>query len=237
MSQECRLPLASELYAISQNSSCSGPEECHWCGAPCQRNRPHDDLPPEIGRKRPVLAKRPGNQFICNGCYHWRMRRLTVNFLGGGLKDVQTPENWSWFVRGVEAHALRPGDSSDRDALYARLLDPPPQFFLALRDQVPVLLQHAEANRLDESFTASTPVKFTLDNRPLVYTVYELQHALEHGPAGTEPGVQALVRLFGLPPKLHANGIPPSETPEEPKRGRGRPPKVAEEKNPAIRRV
>ena len=225
---EYRAPFtASELFAISQSTQCSGPDECHWCGAPCERKWPHDDLPPTIGGlKSRSLAKRPGNGFICNGCWAWKRPRVTVPFLGGGYKDGQCAENWSWYISGGKACALRPGDPSDRDALYERLLDPPPRFFLSLRQEGPNLLQYAILNTPSTGFTASSQLTFTLDNKPLCYTVYELEHAIDKGPEGTEPGVQALLRIFGVPPKKDSISFTEEEQEAPTRRGRGRPPKL-----------
>lgn len=219
---------ASELYALSSNTVCEGPDECHWCGAPCHRRWAHDDLPPAIGRpKSQSRAKRPGNGYVCNACWTWKRPRVTAMFLGGGYKDGQCAENWSWYVAGNRASALRFGNPLDRDALYERLLDPPPRFFLSLRQEGPNLLQYAILNTLDDSFTASSPVAFTLDNKPLSYSVYELEYALANGPEGTEPGVQTLLRLFGMPPKKETLTFAAGEEAEAPvRRGRGRPPKV-----------
>ncbi len=232
-------PLASELFAVSQGSLCEGPDECHWCGAPCERHWAHDDLPPRIGRLRSrSLALRPGNGYICNGCWLWRRQRVTVNFLGGGLKDVQSAANWGWYVAGARAWALRPTSEPDRATLFKRLLDPPPRFFLALRESEPSLLQYAVANCLQE-VTASSPVVYTLDNKPMTYTIYELEHALAHGPGGTEPGVQALLRVFGVPDAPQGD-VGEQEQDAPAKRGRGRPPKVKSEGepgNPSTRKI
>ena len=241
-----RVPLlASELFAISQGTACEGPDECHWCGAKCERRWTHDDLPPMIGGRlrSHSLAKRPGNGYVCSGCWCWRRPRVTVPFLGGGYKDGQRADMWSWYVAGSRAMALRHENSFDRDALYDRLLDPPPRFFLALRDEGPNLLQYAVLNRL-EAFTASTPITYTLDNKPLTYTIYELEHALQKGPEGTEPGVQTLIRVIGAPPKPTAMSFSEEEIKEQAvKRGRGRPSKPKTDlplqapQNPSLRPI
>ena len=236
MAQSNGRPLtAGELYALSQGEKCEGPDECHWCAAPCERKWPHDDPPPLIGFQRKSFARRPGNGFVCAGCRLWRRQRITIEFLGGGLKDIQTPENWSWLVTGGRARALRPKDPADREALYEKLLSPPGKFFLALRASLPVTLQLAEVNQLEDGAEAGTPLKFTLDNKPLTYTVYELEHALKNGPEGTEPGVRLLVETFGLPVRDESPGA--EAPPAAAKKKRGRPFTPTAEDNPVTRKL
>lgn len=224
-----KLLTAGALYATSQGQSCMGPEECHWCGAPCERKWPCDDtISPIFGGSKRFFARRPGNGYICIGCKIWRRPRVTIDFIGGGFKDGQSAEKWSWFVTPEHAYALRPDELLDRDALYNKLLDPPRQFSLALKIELPTQLQHIEVNDLPE-INSGTPLKFTLDNKLLTYTTYELEYALKHGPEGTDPGVQAIIKMFGAPVR---ENVP--EEPAPPKRGRGRPPKVKEEPSPGL---
>lgn len=191
--------LASELYAISQGKSCSGREECYWCSAPCGRFNTHDDdVPVFAPRRAKTQAKRPGNAFVCDGCWLWRRKRITVFWLSEGFKDGLCPLDHSWWITDQEAWGIRvPKDAGE---LYARLLEPPLLFTLTLTDGTPGAknhIQHAFANDLEE-IKADTPLKFTLNNIPHEYTVYELGNALRtNDPAGMRPGVGALLRLFG----------------------------------------
>ncbi len=206
--------LASQLYAQSQGAECQGSFECFWCSAPCHNTWHHTEAPPMIGIKRRTIAKRPGNPFICCGCWLWRRKRLTVRFLEGGYKDVQAPENHSWFITPELAYGIR---KESHQKLYDLLLDPPPKFVLSLltEESISNLLQSSICNN-NTDIQTGTSLNYTINNVPHTYTVYELTHALKHEPEGTDPGVQSLVRILG-PYKAFA----PDESEE--KRGRGRP--------------
>jgi hypothetical protein len=92
-----------------------------------------------------------------------------------------------------------------READYPVLLDillkPPQNFTLILRhDTLPVNLHTAVANNLP-TVKGDTSLHFTYNQSILKYSVYELQQAAKLGPNGLEPGVQALVRMLGMPPR------------------------------------
>ncbi len=241
---------ASEIYAISQGSRCIGSDECHWCAAPCNQFL-HADFRPQqerdVGKLLDGTAKRPGNYYMCWGCWLWRRQRITVCFLGGrkrgivppkpgyaeGFMDIQAPCKHSWYIAEDGAWALSPWDST---ALYEKLLKPPFRFVLSLLSNGPAmsgvlchpgvdnLLQLAECNDV-ESVRGDTPLAFTLNNVRHEYTTYELGEALKNGSGeGCLPGVQALIRTLGLRVKPHIDlEIPPDEPPvitEVRKRGR-----------------
>lgn len=206
---------ASDLYARSQGEINEGPELCHWCTSPCERILTHDEPRPTPFIKTKTTAARPNSAFICRGCWLWRRARLTVQFTDGKLKDSQTPANWSWLITDHEVKSPVLG----RLEIYRTLIRPPARFVLALLDGPgPNLLHLAVANDYStRDLLNDSPIKFTLNNVAHTYTVFELEHALKTGNTeGMMPGVGALVRLFGLPPK--------EETAEEKvKRGSGRP--------------
>lgn len=187
---------AAQLYALSQSSECRGPEECHWCCSPCAQLWIHDDPPPMIGVKR-VLAKRPGNQHICVGCWLFRRRRTTIKFLSGKLLDARCLCNFPLVITRKDAHAI--DYKEDKEALYKMLLSPDEELVLALLDG------SKEANHLQlmiynnlKDAKADTPIHFTLNNIPHNYTVYELTEAIKSGDVeGKSPGVAALFRLLG----------------------------------------
>lgn len=222
--------LASELYAASQSRQCVGDQECHWCSAPCTRHLIHDDIVLPF-QKRTKPALRPASPYLCLACWMWNRRSVTVFWLGGnpttrdGLRDRQCPLNHAWWIADDGAWAIRPESAA---TLWKLLLSPPLRFSLAFRNggKVPSYLQMMHAND-HVIIQKDTPLTYTVDNVRHEYTVYELEHAVEHGPDGTEPGVQALLRLLGPCPDSPAAAplLPPPLTE---KRGRGRPTKEGE---------
>lgn len=208
--------IASELYAISQSMKNKGSEECHWCGSACDRMWKHQQPPPLPCVRTNSTAKRPASPWICIGCFRWRWKRTTINWLSGGLKDGLSPINQSWLITPDTALAIHP---KERRGLCTHLLKPPITFTLCLLDDTckDNYIHLAKINYHKE-IKASTPLEFTLNNIPHTYTVYELDHALKNGPEGTEPGVQALLKFCGIE-------IVPETKEEEEKRGRGRPTK------------
>lgn len=220
LASENRIPsnkigTASDLWAKAHGDINSGPYECHWCGSACNSKWQHDDPPPIPFTRSNTTAKRPGNAFICQGCWIWRRASVTVNFLSGGFKDHQTAKNHSWWVTPEGVWAIR---KEDKGALYERLLKPPTVFFLSLKldtGGVDNLLQLCVVNNMG-GIIADTQLRYTLCNVMHIYTVYELEVAVREGPIGTEPGVQALLSRLGSVPSNVV--IPPGE-----KRGRGRP--------------
>lgn len=208
--------LASELFAKSQGTVCSGPWRCYWCGSGCSEDWLHDDGPPVPFLKRNGLARCPSEPWICVGCFLWRRPRVTVPFLtidnDPPFKDRQCAVNHSWFVTEDAALAIQ-----NPAALYQKLLAPPKRFFLSLLSDKEQKnhLQLCEVNDFPE-VRADTPIAFTLDNIKHTYTVYELEEALRSEPTGKEPGVQAIMRTLG------PYTLPPRPQPEK-KRGRPAP--------------
>lgn len=201
---------APEFYALGQGVLCEGDQECHYCAAPCSREYLHDDPPPTPFVRTITSARRPANPYLCRGCWMFRRKRITIEFLAGGYKDGQCPQNHSWWLTGDGAWALRP---ADYPTLYDRLFKPPLDFCLAFVSEGKTnAIQWAGVN-CHKSVQADTPLSFTIDNTVYPFTVYELQEALKLGSEGKEPGVRALVSLLG-----------PHEMEVEKKRGPGRPP-------------
>lgn len=214
--------LASELYAHSEGTSCAGELECHWCSAPCGRLWPHDDLPPipfSRGTNNRFHAKRPGSFYICNGCFLFRRKRVTVRFWDKTFLDGKCPVNFSWwFSPATGPVAVRPGDGRH---FYPTLLKPPLKFCLGLMDE-PHQANHLQlmvANHL-HVIRANSALAFTVNGVGFRYTVYELGEALRSKDLeGKEPGVRELVRLLGPPSEeLHKELL--KNTPPERKRGR-----------------
>lgn len=191
--------LASQLYAISQGIKPveSGPSECHYCSAPCDRTYRHQEPPPAPFSKIPYPCKRPANHWTCRGCMLWNRKRHTIWFLKSDeFKDGQQAKDWNWWIDEKGARAIRPEDST---LLYDRLLDPPLKFVLMLGGP-PAYIQSATCNDV-ALVEAGTVLSFTIGLSVLEYSVYELGEALRHGTKGKMPGVQALIKLLG-PHKL-----------------------------------
>lgn len=212
---------ASDLYALSQGTSNIGPEECHWCASNCKRIWFHDDAPPVPFIRSKSMAMRTNNPYICTGCWLFRRKRITVTELGGKWKDGQQPICHSWWITDKGAWVVNP---KDPESIYPLLLKPPNRFVLAILDGVAANhLQLMQVNDIAE-IRAETPLRFTVNNIPHTYTVYELQEALEGagegkqiGDGGKQPGVGALIRLLGKRKSL-VSELMPTEN-----RGRGRP--------------
>jgi hypothetical protein len=219
--------LASDLYALSQSTINLGDDECHWCGAPCKRLDPHDDAPQLPGQPRTHFALRPGNGYVCRGCWFFRRQRITVPYFGTDkYKDGQAPKNHSWYITPQGAWAVpRKEERTPEDAvrLYKLLLKPPRRFVLMLTDAgTDNLLQFARANDLDGEVLADTPYTITVNNRPLPLTVYELEQALHTGVVGgKEPAVAALAARYGLPMAWRRDEIEEGKAAKRP--GAGRP--------------
>lgn len=218
--------LASELFATAHSARCTGKYECHWCGGACTQDHFHDDLPPVPFQKSRSTAKRPSNPYICTGCWLYRRKRVSVQYLHGSYKDRQSLPDHSWWLTDDNVRVISP---IDHHSLYENLLFPPLRFSVSLLRQEKVnLLQLAEVNDFQE-ITADTYLKFTLDNRVLTYTIYELEEALKHGPDGKMPGVRALLDHLG--PYAISVDI------KEEKRGRGRPKASSENKENPTRKI
>jgi hypothetical protein len=213
--------LASELYAIANTNKNDGPHECHWCGSKCTDFHRADFVPrqqQDIGiRVNTTFVKRPSSAYECWGCWLWKRKRVTANFLTTGFQDGQWAGNHSWIITETYAKAIRPWDVP---ALYEILVKPPLRFVLTLLSNGPILsgilpmsgtpnlLQAAVCNDLVE-IRDNTPIYFTLNNIQHYYTVMDLLHD------AAEPGTQALTRVIGpvpeklLPEKESENGRPP----------------------------
>ena len=203
---------ASDLFAKVHGSQNQGPDECHWCGAACQRIWPHDEPLQFPFQRNHSLAKRPGNGYICQGCWLYRRKRVTVNYYMGGYRDGQTAADHSWLVREAGDWVLC---NEDYSKVYEFLLKPPIRFFLSLRSTGgPRNELHCTLLNDQPIIRADTGLYFTLDNVPQSYTIYELEMALKHGDVGRHPGVQTLIRYLGPGPLLNETDT---------KQGRGRP--------------
>ncbi len=214
--------LASELYALSHGKLCKGPTECHWCGAACERLWPHDDPPPVPFIRSHSTAKRPGNAYICVGCWTWRRRRVTVPFLTNcEYVDLAAAPDYAWWVTEEGAFALRAADYATIAKLLVR---PPLRFCLALLDGDGAVnhLQLMLANDVRE-IKGDTPLEFTVNGVPHTYSVYELEEALK----GTDTtGMTAGTRFLAARLAPHV----PAPTKDDPDRGRGRPPAMPDAK-------
>jgi hypothetical protein len=219
--------LASELYALSQGSICAGSFECHWCSSPCTADHIHDDLPTHIPFVRsPHPSKRPGNPYICQGCWLYRRTRLTVNYLSGEWLDRQKPFDHSWLITKTNAWGIRPDDYPE---LFRFLLKPQCSFVLSLRTpdyQFHNYLQLALCNDIAE-ITANTTLYFTVNNSANSYTIYELEEAIRNDEEGKSPGVRTLLAMHR----------PPRPTEMNQHRGRGRPRKEEEVDHRTVERA
>lgn len=211
---------ASDLYAIANSNRNHGKEECHWCGSACNDSFIHNDPPPVPFVRSRSTAKRPCAIHICTGCWLYRRQRITVRFLDGGFSDRQNPCKHSWWITLQEASGI---SKYNYHALYRLLLNPPLCFCLSLRtdEKTDNLIQLSVANDLEE-INATTELCYTLNNIKLVYTIYELEEAIKHGPEGKMPGVRMLVETLG-------GYTLPLEEPVMKKTGAGRPFKNKEE--------
>lgn len=188
---------ASELFAQSMSRKCEGCESCHWCGSPCTRQWIHDDPPLLPGQKRSQYAARPGNAWVCLGCWNYKRPRVTVQFLTGGLKDGQTLANHSWLLTEEHIRGIR---IEDYDSLYQFLLAPVNVFALSLIDDkesnVRNQIQLAKVNDVHE-IKGDTQFQYTVNNRVYTYSPYELEEALKYGEGGVSGGVLTMIRLLG----------------------------------------
>lgn len=205
--------LASQLFAKVHSRECKGTRECHWCGGSCTDKWVHDDVAPIPFERSKTTAKRPGNSYICEGCMLYHKNSVTVRYLIGGLKDRQCFSNWSWFMTLDGIWVIKPLDHQE---LYNKLLAPPPVFCLTLTDgTIKPLIQLCLVNEVKE-MKADTLLKFTFNNIPHTYTIYELEQAIKTGSDGKMPGASALIRYLGKCERLAPPVI-------EEKKERGRP--------------
>lgn len=207
--------LASDLFAAVNSTYNRGPLECHWCGAKCDRRWTHDDPGPVPYQKTILNAKKPGNPYICVGCWIYRKQSTTLTYLGGSLKDRQSLRNHSWIITD-KVLILDKDYSQD---IYKLLLAPPKRFSLSIISSVKEnYLHHAVVNNFSEVL-ADTEFTFTYDNSPYQYSVYELFEGLKNGVEGKLPGVRVLVDYLGK------YEFSPEEI-KEPQKGAGRPTKA-----------
>lgn len=190
---------ASDLFAIYSGGKNEGDQPCHWCGSPCRRIWQHDDVTPLPFQRTITYARRPEHPWVCLGCWRWRWKRVTVNFIGGGLKDGVCAMDHSWWFSETEAYAVRLDNAKDKAALYERVLHPPLRFCMALLEGSGNRnhLQLALANDNIGGVESTTPLEFTINSIRHTYTTYDLERALREGVQGKPPGVAALVRLLG----------------------------------------
>lgn len=207
---------APHLYALSLGEDCEGPHECHWCSAPCKTTWEHDDPYPIPFLRGTLFAKRPANGYICRGCWLLRRKRITLDLLGGGYRDGQSPMQHSLWLQRNANYII---DDKKRTPLYSKLIDPPRCFCLSLIENghKENLVHTGIVNDLME-IKATTPLIFTHNTIPYTYTVYELEQAIQHGGEGKLPGVQLLLRYIG------PVAVPKVELDERKgKKGKGRP--------------
>lgn len=209
------MKLASCLYALTNNTKNVGPFECHWCASECQSLWIHDDPPPIPFVRSKTTAKRPGSGYICAGCWLWRRKRITIEWLGGGYKDGQCPQKHSWWIARDGAFGLNPETSYS--SLFDKLLKPPTEFVLSfVNGGMDNLLQLSLLNQHDQ-IRADTSLHFTINNIPHCYTIYELESALtSEDQNGCSPGVSALIKILGPHPSFKI------KTEEDVKTKRGR---------------
>src|SRR5258708_35845025 len=119
---------AADLYALSQGCKNSGPDSCHWCSSACQKLLTHDDVIPMPFVKSRHPTKRPGNGYICLGCWLWRKKRTTITYLAGGYKDGQTAKDHSWLITETTANVI--ASEEDFNKLYGFLVKPTGSFAL-----------------------------------------------------------------------------------------------------------
>lgn len=211
------LQTASDLFCLSQGAinwstkaiedarkkQSNAIDRCHWCGSPCERTHFHDDPPIMPFSKQPKSkAKCPSNAYICHGCYLWGRKRVTVNFLDGSFKDVQCAMNHSWIITKNDAKAI---NDESRLKLYPFLLKPDNSFVLCLLEKGTKEQNQLFLSILNDiaEIKGDTVLKFTLNNIPHTYTIYDLESALRNAEVGQSPGVRALINFCGpftLPP-------------------------------------
>lgn len=194
------MPTASEIFALANSSACKGAEKCYYCAAPCDMRVRHEEAPPLVGfRPKDALVRCPASAWMCVGCALWRRKRVTALFMGGGLRDGQSPRAHSWLVTPGAALAIQPHSVRE---LYRTLLNPPCVFFLTLLEGAnpPAVMPHMIPTNENAVVEPQTQLRFTVNGIVLTYSVYDLRQAVREDWAA-DPGVTALVRLFGRPPK------------------------------------
>jgi len=171
------------------------------------------------------MAKRPGEPYICIGCWLYHRKRLTISFLDGKYEDVQCPMDHSWWITERESFAI---SESCYHKLLRILLRPPRTFVLGLKTKENISnLLHLFITNDVSILREDTPLFFTLNNIPHEFNTYELKEALRGNIKGRVPGVSALLNLFG------SKTIKNADLEGLIKRKRGRPKIEDEETNPS----
>lgn len=210
------VPTAPQLYALAESTTCSGDQECHWCSAPCKRFYTHEEPPPLIGVRRPSTARRPGNSYVCSGCWMFRRTSITVRYLGNGYRDRRQPAKESWLLTPHKAWGLRGPQTAQH--VYPILLKPPPLFALSLIHDGQENLLHTCPVNASTKWEAANPIAYSLDGTVLHYTPYELEHALRYGAEGKTIGVRSLISFFGTFPMMPPPEVAQVETGERGRR-------------------
>lgn len=191
----------SQFYALSQGSKCEGVHRCHWCGAPCNRRWLHDEPKPVMFQRTPkTTALFPDSPWICVGCWLFRRQRITTYFLDEKTYlDRQCPATHSWWITPTEALSVR---WQDGEILFKKLLNPPRQFSLMILvgDKATCLLHQGLANDFPTPVQFGTQLKFTINGIPHTVSPMELQTGLKSKEARNEPGVRALLDIYGVVP-------------------------------------
>jgi hypothetical protein len=188
------------LFAHAHGQEIRGPARCHWCGNPCDRLWPHDDLPPLPFTKQKYHALCPSEPWVCVGCWLYRRKRVTLRFFSGDFRDGQAAGDHSWLLTeggfwGLSPYCLK------SPQLREFFLKPPLRWALAVRDgrEPPACLIHrTPLNDLPEVQVGSL-LRFTINNVEHTYSVFELSQAMAHGTPGKQAGTRELFRLLGEP--------------------------------------
>lgn len=199
-----RTPLFTAVYAASQGLKCEGTHECYWCGGACSSLWRHDDPPPPKFVRIPRHAAKPGNLYVCMGCWHWRLPSRTVKFISidpetrqHPLLDRKQAKDYSWFVTPQESLAVRLNVKEDVESLYHILLNPPLVFGVALKRNDHVMRPQRFVVNENDKIDYETEIRFNVNDTLYTYTVYELEEGLRKGATGKLPGVAELIRLLG----------------------------------------
>ncbi len=189
--------LASQLYATYFTSPSYGDQQCHWCGGPCNIAILHDDPPPipfVRGSKNRFQAKCLNSLYVCKGCWYYRRPRMTVRFLDGELKDGKSTMEYSWLLKKDGAYAIR---KEGFEKLWEFLVKPEEIWCLAFLQGGEKLnhIQQFVVNHI-KNLKADTPIQFTVNGIPHIYTIYELEESRKVGSEGMQAGTRFLFDLL-----------------------------------------
>lgn len=168
-----------QFYAQANGVRCEGSLACHWCKAPCTNAWRHNEpLPTPFVRSPRSTAMLPHSPFVCLGCFLYLRPSTTVNFISGTYRDRQPPIKHSWLITENACRAIRPTVKEDKLLLLKFLLEPPSRFILMLLTDSsgPNHLHLASVND-PGGIIGGTELNYTLDNKLLTYSPYELQVA------------------------------------------------------------